>query len=1161
MGTTLDMLTGADGSTSGSVTVSAHIEGFPYVITDGHPGQVWAAYDASSYFPIPNAIGGLSVHWDMEQAVSPWKPFIEPSMLKLSVVPGPLTTSSSYGSMSDIVGQTVFKRTGGTESNLVTGIDCDDTSVVVQRADEFAASGSIYMGSETLSYSSRDTGTDTFTISQRGAYACATTSSNALFARTHRPTTYTTPQQNVALNPVVLSEPRTWVGRWVSVWIHRNVGGTLDPPETDGTQAHLAFAGQIVGVEDVDGATVFTCEDLRRKINETVIMRDPFRARVREGVKLNAGDTFSVTTWRQVSGGGGTEGNGNNLVVTTGASGANQIETGTYSAAELGEAINRWLQSEKSAGRILFNCRYEGVYQDADGRVRGRLTYNDPTSTSGLRREVTIGSNAPYYIQFLGWSAGSIEDIGSDREESAVSDGPPWRVAFNTQNNLNNTKLTLDQPRGTWVSEGVGSTSLLPQSLLDPSGLIDGILRVNNLGYIRAGRISDTEFRFTWFGMETFFPGNAAAFSSTNGNAMVVTLEDDLTLEVEQVLLINAPFKTLLLKMLLSTGTSGFNDATYDTLNEQLGCAIPYSYLGASFIAEVAALECSDNELTCLVRKPTRFVELFEADFILRRCFMVWASGRLCMRSWATPNSGYASTTLTETTKATPTGTQDIQRAHASESDDFKNCVKIKFSPDAEGNLQDEVTLVDQSSIRDHGERSITVNARNTFRQSGAVGSSLDDLIAIFAGFMTITSRPWMVIRRSVDFTRFEAASPGAVVTFTDKYIRNPATGLRYDHMTAAGGISGYPAMVLGHRFSWGGTEAGRNGAAPGVSAAAGEVDLFISPQRSQAVYVPCAQFDEGASNAGYVVATKVITCHAHKFTESSESADASFFGATDKVFITEIDDTTAQTWSDTVASQTGNTITLTTGLAGFDNTKRHVIMYDAYGTVTTAQKAKCYQADDADGLIVDTTQAYGFGWFGSQQGTAGVATSEAANAIQPALIDSDVYGDGRPLDVWTDLNAARTAHCLIDYRSAPQQPTAYASGEIRNWSGGGTYQLIEWQPIFVGMMELLSQTILLSVAPRFRSTDGSTAEVRIRLCRTRPTGTTLDDVTFLQPYQTATFTTTSTTFSVPTAGTLSINHLKLSDGLLGGIGFLTIEIKNKTEYTGLARCSIGAPS
>lgn len=1157
MGTTLDMLTGADGATSGSVTVSAHIEGFPYVLTDGHPGQVFTAYD-NGYVPMPSVVNGLSVQWDIEQSVSPWKPFIEPAIIKLSVVPGSLTTSSAYGTQSDIVGQTVFKRTGGTESNITTSIDCDDTSIVVQRADDFPASGTLYMGSETATYSARDTVTDTFTVSARGAYACGRTSSGVGMGRPHRTTNYTTPQQNIALNPIVSTEPRTWVGRWVSVWLHKNYGdGVLDAPESDNSAAHLAFAGQIVGVEDVDGATVFTCEDLRRKINETVIMRDPFRAKVREGVRLIATREFSVKTWRQVSGGGGTTGDGNNLVVVpSGATGSNQVDEGTYSLSEFGEILNEWLQGEKSAGRILFNLRYEALYTDTDGRIRGRMTYNDPTTTSGLLRQVDINCTAPYYLQFLGWSSGSINIEGHDSEEAAVSDGPPWRVAFNTEADVGSTNLRLEQARGTWVSQ----LTLLPQQLREPLGLVDGLLRVNGLGYLRAGRISDTEFRFTWFGMESFFPGNAALFTSTNGNRMVVTVEDDLTLEVEQVLLLSSDFKSLLLKMLLSTGTSGFNHPTYDSLSEQLGCAIPYSYLGADFITDVESLECANLELTALVRKPTRFSELFEADFILRRCFMVWAAGRLRMKAWATPSSGFGIATLNENSKATPTGTQDKQRAQTSESDDFRNCVKIRYSPNADGDLQDEVTLVDQSSIRDHGERSITINARNTFRLDGPTGSPLDELVAIFAGFMTITSRPWTVVRRAVDFARFETAYPGALVSLTDKYLRDPATGLRYSHMTATGGVSGVPAMVIGHRFSWGGTESGKDGAQPSVDTAQGEVDLFISPQRTQAIYVPCAMFDETAPSGGYIDGTKVITCHAHKFTEGSESADASFFGPGDNVFVTEIDDTTAQTWIDTVASQSGNTITLTAGLAGYSTTARHVIMYDAYATVTTAQKTKCYQADDADGLVVDTVQAYGFLWFGTAQ-TPGVGAIEAANAVQPALIDNAVYGDGRPLDVWTDLNAARTAHCLLDYRSAPQQPTSYASGEIRNFTGLGTWQLVEVQPVFVGMQALLSQTILLSVAPRFRSTDGTTAEVRIRLCRMMPTGTTRDDVDFLQPYQERTFTTTSTTYTIPTATTLDITHLKLSDGLLGGVGFLTVEIKTKTETTGIARYSIGAPS
>lgn len=1166
MGTTYDAIFANSGV---PLQTTAVIEGFNYILTDGDPALAYTAYDNSNDSSLSDfagtgqAIGGLSVHWDMEQRATPFKPFTEPMVVKLSVVPA-TTYNGSAGAISDAVGQTIFKRQGGTFTHITVAVDCDDTSITVQRADDFAASGTLFAGSERIPYSSRDTGTDTFTVS-RGS--CSVFQNEALnpFTRTHRPSTYTDPPLDVALQPQIGTEPRSWIGRHVAIWLHKMSGTTsIDAPHHDQSAAHLAFAGMVVGVEDVDGATVITCEDIRRKIYETTVLRDPFRAKVKEGVRLSTGQSFTITTQRQVSGGSSTTGAGNNLTVVAGApASTNEVQAGVYTCEELADVINEWLQNEKQAGRILFAVSYEALYQDTGGGIRGRLRYNDPTSTAGLFRNVDLGCTIPHYLMFLGWSAGAIS-IGPvyTQNGSAVSDRPPLRVSIagNTVA-ISDSLLALEQPRGTWITQ----TTLLPQSFRDPvGGLIHGVLRVNGLGYLRAGRVSDTSFNYSSTGMDAFFPGNSAAFNANAGLYLNVTYEDDLSLEVEQVLVMTATFKSLLLRMLMSTGTANFNSATYDNLSESLGCAIPYSIMGDDFVAEVGALDCADAELTAIVRKPTRFAELFEADFILRRIFFVWGQGRLRIGKWVTPNSGFASYTLTETSKATPSGTQDNGRAAMSEDDGFINLVKIKFSPDSEGEFQDEVTLVDAASIRDHGSRMLTINARNSFRQTGSIGQPLDELISLFAGYFPVTSRPWLTVRRTIDFNRFEATYPGTVLALTDAYIRDPATGLRYSNTTATGGLSGYPGMVLWHRFDWGGAEPGRDGGKPHNRIPVGEVDIMLVPIRTQATYCPTAQVDHTAANAGYDSGTKTLTTVAHKFTETSESNDNTFFSAGDEVLVHQIDPSdpaTATSWSDVVVSTGTNTIVLTTGLAGFDTTGATLyrVTYDAYATVGTSQKAKTYQADDADGLVVDTVQAYGFGLFGGSQGLNTVTDIPATTA--PCRYAQLAYGDGKPLDVGFDTDMMKLANNLCHYKTAPQQVTQYSELCSYPISAGGTYKLCEMQPIFVGMQGLGALARSLSVAPRFRSTDGSSVTCRIRLCRLRPSGATLYDVDFIDPYVSASFTTTSTTFTIPTAQTLSITHLKLSDAANGGWGWLTVEITVPAEYSGISRCVLGAAS
>lgn len=1137
MGTTLSAIQANNGV---ALQTTAVIEGIPWILTDGDPSLANAAYAASSsiadFGTLNGGRGGLSVSWDMEQRASPWKPFMEPSVVRFSVVPA--TTHSAPTTISDAVGETVFKRTGGTETHIIANLDCNDTTITCQRVDDFSAVGYLYAGPELLHTSARDTGADTFTADIRGACAPFATDIGVRFARTHRPAA----AGEYMIQPRIGTEPRTWVGRWCAIWLHKKNGTTsIDTPNHDQSGAHLAFAGRIVSVEDSDGATIFTCEDVRRKIYETVLLRDQFRAKVGEGHRLVTGDAWTIKTVRNNT----TSGNANPLtVVASGASGANQINAGTYTVDQIATKWNEWFQSERAAGRILFNLRYHGIVEVADG-LRGRLDVSDPTTTASQSRRVRIsatngsGANSCYIaIGCLGWDF-SIDETDNDPSWDRTSDRPPSRVSIGVFDTLLQT-MPIQNATGSWVSQ----SALLPAGLQNQS--CDGIVKIGSLGYLRARYTSNTSIELSGSGLAQWFPGDEV-------RGIYPTYEEDAP-DLEQVLLIDHPFQSLLLKILFSTGTSGFNHATYDVLSEQLGCAIPYTIAGSGFVTDVGSVAEPDLPCSMLIDKPTRLGELLEPDFLLRRCFFAWGAGRLNLKTWATPTSSYATFTLNETTKATPSGTVDTNRAAVREDDNFFNLIKINYNLATDGTFSNSLRLIDASSIRDHGERARTINMRSTYARSSP--SPIEALLATFAGFFNYTSRPWLVIRRSIDFNMFEQTIPGTVASVTDKYLRDPATGRRYSNTLATGGLSGFPGMVIAQRFDWGGTEVGRDGAPAVVRPPAGEVEIMLSPQRTLTTYVPCAQVDDTAANAGYNAGTKVLTTYAHEHSESSEANDNTNFQAGDEVLVVEMDPQTAASplsWSDVVATVGTNTLTLTTGLGGWDTTKKYRVIYDAYGTVGATQQAKCYQADDADGLIVDTAQAYALGFFGSSQSTT-VTLSDGTEV--PSRHATVAYGDGKPLDVGYERDAARLANNLLHYKYARQAPTAWS--EVRDFTGSGTWQLVEVRPIFLGQASMLSRTRHLSVAPRLRSTSGATAEVRITLARQRPVGSTRDDVTRVAPYESQTFTTTSTTFSVPTAATLTIQHCNIRPGLLGGVGWLYVEIKTATEYTGLGRCVLG---
>ena len=576
MGTAYDAIFGNNFS---RICYSVIIEGIPGVYTDGPLAAVYTAYDNATFAGHTDFIntggvrGGLSIHWDQSQRISPWKPFTEPSMVKFSIAPA----QDDQGVMQDSLAEMVFKRTGGTETDLAATLDCDDTTAYVKRVNDFASSGRLYCGPETIFYSGKDSSAnpDEFTGLTRGNFSPFATSSDARFARHHAVPS----AAQYSLPPVIGTEPRTWVGRWAAIWIHIVEGDSVTTPELDGSGAHLAFAGKIVTVEDADGATMFTCEDVRRAIYESVVMRDPFRGRLAEGYLLQEGDSFGIETTRQVSGGGTTIATGNDLVVVpSGASGTNQVNRGMYSSTEMANVLNAWLQGEKSAGRILYNVRYDGAYQDSSG-IRARMSFTDATAGTLHRRALlTSSGSCALALERGGWAGGggTVYADSFATSGNVVSPRSPSRITITgAVNQVYQSGLLIEEPQGTWVSQGVGASSTLPVAFRDTAGLIDGVLKIGDFGYMRVGRVSDTTFNRVFGGVSSLFPDGDIESAEIN-----LTLDDTRSVEVQQVLVMEGTFKTMLLRFLLSTGTSTFNDATYDVLDETLGCAIPYSILG-----------------------------------------------------------------------------------------------------------------------------------------------------------------------------------------------------------------------------------------------------------------------------------------------------------------------------------------------------------------------------------------------------------------------------------------------------------------------------------------------------------------------------------------------------------------------------------------------------
>lgn len=1141
MGTTLDALNAG----YADVVYVAVIEGCPYVLTSGDPGGTYNAVSSSSMNGINDAhdaIGGLSVDWaGMGQEVDPWRPFGDAPTLRLIVAPAP--PSEGDHDDLDIFGRLVHKQAGGHETPMGAGaaVDCNDLTLTGRHSSGFAASGSVYVGPESMDYSSVDAA-GVFTIATRGLHSPFQTESGARFARTHRavdPTAATGAPVGVTIPPLITDEPRQWLGRWVGVWILRNSGGSYDLPDA----GHLAFAGTIASVgADEAGRTVIELDHALTKIHDTVLHRDQYRAQLVEGCNLTTGQQFGAGTAIEDVAGLTTVKHADALTVVAGAPGSvNEIQAGRYTVQEIADAVNAWLRSEEAASNIDAHCQYTAMFSDASGGIRGRWEFMDPAAGT-VSVSAWLSWPDDNVAEFMGWESATIAVTGAT---SGGTVGPKAPLRWVREIGLTGAAdVTLRNPSGTWVSQN----SSLPISITGGSTTVDGVILVDGIGYLSAAYTSATAMSVSTTG--------GVYFDAAYPPAMI-TVESDATLEVKQVIVMEGTFKALLLKLLLSTGTANFNAATYDALAEPMGCAIPYSIFGAAFEEDLDGLQNADAAATIILSKPTRFGDLMHADFLMRWATLAWGAGRIQCRAWNTPLAGYASVSIGESSKAVPAGTQDKQRSSwAMDASSIFNVVKFEYGADSDGRLRDDISIVDLTSARDYGGKAITIEARNAARR-GPSAESIEELVASFSGTVAMFSRPFFRIRRPMAPPYFEQLVPLTVVAYTDPHFRDPTTGSR--------GVTAWPALVIGSAFDWGGTESGIDGS-PRVIPPSGTVTLMLLPRIVAGKYSPACKIDDTASTGGYSAGynSAVPGFKVYTGTYSDGGTDSSYFTDKDKIRIIEIDPSVAAsptTWTaeiDGTPTSTEIVISAALGAPAWDAAKKYIIIPDTYSAVQTGQQDKTFQADDADGLVENSRNPYGLSVLGSSQDptfTGAVATT------LPSRPSTYAYGDGKPLDVAYEFQAAELANNLVGYKAAPMAPEVY--DDTRTHSGATDYLLTDVIIVGIGEGRLPAPvTRKLYFAPRMRSTDGNTATIRVSLCKLWPQGDSLNSAILPEPYVSATFTTTSTTFVIPTAQGLDVRHCNSSPGILGGVGFLCVELvkggSSNVEYEGPALCRLG---
>lgn len=1120
MGTTLAQLQ------TGQARVKwvAAIYGYPSLLTDASPAAAvtaWAGTDWSS------AIGGLVVMGQWKQALDPYHPF----------QPGGTVSLFIPDSDADAFGIDVWRGTSSATTNLTASADNGALTLTVQDTTAFAASGELSVGSERIGYTGKTA--TTFTGCTRGKYAPFRADAvPQRFGSYHRVGAYSSTSPD--LQPIVTSDQRTWRGRWVGLWMHRDQAGTLDTL----AEAQCCFAGRIVEVRDDPNAlgTVIVLEHVLDTVAEAGLVTDQFIGTLSKGVYIAEGEQFDCSMLRGFS----TAFTADPLVATVGASGANEIEPGYHELAAICEKLNEWLAAEFVAGNIVSTMSFASPVDTGDGQ-RTVLSWQMTSTAAGQGANIGV-SGPPRVWRFLGYypalaaSQGTIEAAGAAGVDyQLIGEEEPYVTMYDQP-------ITFEATQGVYVAQ----SSFLPNvggwQLTNPSGDW-GLYEMD--GFVLIGRRTSATTLANVERIEALEMGGAGDFYARGYGRRI---GDDPEIQMRQIFVLHGPVGTLLPALFASTGTAGYNHATHDSLGRGLGLGIPWQLLGDDFVDECLALEQASGTITIVLDRPAKFADVIGSDLVLRRSHLVWKNGRLRIVSWSTPVLANSEHALSDSNKAAPFGTEENSRTAAMISNEWqRDLVKIQFNRSFQtGEYQSVVVLEDRTSIDDSGgqPRPATIPARNAFggRRGLDVGPQIELLIPSFLAWMPFFSRPYRRLRRSVDFRFFEAVAPGDVVTLTDPFVRDPSTGRR--------GVDNVVGLVVGHSFDWGGPEPGDP---TSVRPMVGEIDVVILDTDRTFAYAPAARVDStvsgGGFSGGYNAGTKTLRCRSHEYSYSLfEPTDPENFVAGDVVKVQQMDESGGLSWTDTVVSASGTDIVLTTGLAGWDSTKQYRLTYADYGAATTAQRAKAYEADDVDGLIVNTAAPNTYGADPSV-----TPFTLGSHGVEVGRIYSSFYGDGAAHDSGTDMELCRLLDSMIDHKTA--QNTPILDLELTS-KVGPTWTATRCFPSFVGQNVPGSNNVVrrVMVAPFMRSVDGLSASVRVTLSMSPPTdnpaAVQFGDVVFTQPYAQATFTSSSTTYATATAQAMLVS-MAFNNAPI----WVTVEVSTNAAERGLARFSLSERS
>lgn len=1153
MGTTRDAIRGSNPE----LAFVLCIQGYPYLLTDASTSAVETAWSSSLW---SSALGGLRVTGDLSQSIEPWSN--EPSVQSL-------TFSIIGDNDNDQFASDVFTTKPTNRSELTVGFDTSDSdgggfNITVREADQFASATHVHVGNEAFLVSGTPAGTTIAVATNGEGYLnpfSGNTGSTNRFPAPHSIAGDFDNVENYDTNaPVYVTDtPTKWVGKKVGLWVHRVTDGVLDTK----AQAELWFAGRIAEVSEGEMSVDLQCDGIVQSIMEAEVLADQWTGTLKEGYVFDGTEKFHARYFDE------------SVSPFVGYRSLEFTTTGRLTADELASELADFLDQDSlvGAGTVSPNLRWEAGTVDTSNGPRFVLTASRDGSTTDKEAFIELECSSADVLKFLGWNSLGTAGSGYYKVKGPRDDNYTWTVTsedapyrYPTLGGLDvssgvvhsMTQLEIEESNGTFYDY----TAYLPsQAQQWVDGDVWSLYSLGNSVLFLGRRVSATSITGLTFGLG--LPNIGLRIDDSMSG---LRIGDGNTLRVKQCLMITGGFKDLVAKFFASIDGNGINHATYDAFGFG-GASVEWDLLGSSFLSSLQEVEetVAENTLTIIAEKPMRLWDILKSDFAMRMAAPVWKDGGIQIAQLRVPNASTAEHTLDETNKG------DARRTVPKQTSAWlTHTLKIKYNRDVlKDRYRDEYIVRDKLAYQESGRagKTKTLKARNSYAgvvQSGASVEAVGDMLA--HKFMPVLGRPLKTWERSINHQLFHMA-PGDTVSLTDDRIRAN---------DGARGVASVACTVLSVSHSLGISSGGGQGYHGNVVLLYTEEDrcfqLAPSAEHADATTTATGRnwtngYDDEVGTAGEFS----LLVLSNEFSHSSEAADVSHFAVGDAIRITELDpadSASADTFTDTIAdinegvaiAGTLDEIVLTTGFGNsgnpaFDGTKTYIVTFDSYDQCDAAQKLHAFQADDADGEILDTIDANILG-----DDIRGLELSAAVATELPARYAAEEYGDGVPLSTSFVRDRVRMANNLTEYKTAPHMPVVGSDGHFAPGGDPDEFNLAYCFPFFVGPTIPGEKTRKLNVAPAFSSTSGTNATIRITSSNFPPrnyfNANGREEADFgLSLYKQVTFSTTSTTdYSIPSASELDVIRA-VSDPM---ITWLTVEVDEHADYFGIAELWLG---